>query len=66
MIVIILESRHLHTVDEDIHELHPDLKAHLTPDDKCWKNESFNILEKCDLCSGISIFLNREDLYGIE
>ena len=52
IIIIILENRNLHTLEEDIHDWHPDLKAKLTPDDKCWKNESFTILEKCDLCSG--------------
>ena len=52
VIIIILENRNLHTLEEDIHDWHPDLKAKLTPDDKCWKNETFSILEKCDLCSG--------------
>ena len=53
VVIIILESRHLHT-DEftDIHELHPELKSGLTPNDKCWKNETFSIEEKCDLCTG--------------
>lgn len=55
IIIIILENRNLHTLEEDIHDWHPDLKAKLTPDDKCWKNESFSILEKCDLCSGDEI-----------
>lgn len=53
VVIIILESRHLHTDDFfDIHELHPELKSGLTPNDKCWKNESFSIEEKCDLCTG--------------
>ena len=34
----------MHTDDFfDIHELHPELKSGLTPNDKCWKNESFSI-----------------------
>jgi len=51
IIIIILESRHLHTVEEDIHDWHPDLKSKLTPGDKCWQNETIDILEKCDLCT---------------
>ena len=59
IIIIILENRNLHTLEEDIHDWHPDLKAKLTPDDKCWKNESFTILEKCDLCSGKKLNVNQ-------
>ena len=42
----------MHTVEEDIHNLHPELKSKLTPGDKCWQNETIDILEKCDLCTG--------------
>ena len=59
IIIIILENRNLHNLEEDIQNWHPDLKAKLTPDDKCWKNESFSILEKCDLCSGKKLNVNQ-------
>jgi hypothetical protein len=52
IVIIILESHHLHTQDEDVHELHPILKKQLTLDDKCWKTEEFTIIRQCDLCSG--------------
>ncbi|XP_059082189.1 protein JTB-like isoform X2 [Tigriopus californicus] len=59
ILVIILESRHLHTPDEaeahDIHDHHPILKELLSPDDKCWKTEPFQVVEPCDLCSEIEI-----------
>ena len=62
VVIIILESRHLHTDDFfDIHELHPELKSGLTPNDKCWKNESFTVEEKCDLCTETEIS-NKEPL----
>ena len=57
IIIIILESRHLHTVEEDIHDWHPDLKSKLTPGDKCWQNETVDILQNCDLCTGKITFL---------
>lgn len=51
--VIILESRHLHTPDEtkDIHDHHPILKEKLSPGDKCWQTEPFQIVKACDLCT---------------
>ena len=54
ILVIILESVHLHTPDEsfsDIHETHHVLKEKLSPRDKCWQNETFDIIEACDLCT---------------
>ena len=53
ILVIILESRHLHTNDEssDIHETHEVLKKKLSPGDKCWKTEPFEIEKECDLCT---------------
>lgn len=54
ILVIILESRHLHTLEEDIHDFHPVLKEKLSPGDKCWKTEQFAVVEECDLCSGES------------
>ena len=55
ILVIILESRHLHTSDEkeasDIHETHEVLKKKLSPGDKCWKTEPFDIEKECDLCT---------------
>ena len=47
ILVIILESRHLHTADEtsDIHETHEVLKKKLSPGDKCWKTEPFDVEE---------------------
>ena len=56
ILVIILESRHLHTPDEtseasDIHETHHLLKEKLSPDDMCWKTEPFEVVKNCDLCS---------------
>lgn len=56
ILVIILESQHLHTPDEDVHEHHPVLKERLSPDDKCWKNEEFVIIRPCDLCTKDEIF----------
>ena len=57
ILIIILESSHLHTLEQnnpgnDIHEVHPVLKAHLSPGDKCWKTEEFTIVTPCDLCTG--------------
>ncbi len=52
--IIIYESGQLHTPDEDVHDLHPILKQKLSPGDKCWKTEEYQILQKCDLCSGNS------------
>ena len=56
MLVIILESRHLHTPDEtkDVHDHHPVLKEKLSPGDKCWQTEPFQIVKPCDLCTGKS------------
>ena len=53
ILVIILESRHLHTTDEasDIHETHEILKKKLSPGDKCWKTEPFEVEKECDLCT---------------
>lgn len=51
ILVIILESRHLHTPDEDVHEQHPVLKEKLSPNDKCWKTEEFIVVKECDLCT---------------
>ena len=53
VLVIILESRHLSRSDEvsDIHETHEVLKKKLSPGDKCWKTEEFDIEKECDICS---------------
>ena len=53
ILVIILESRHLHTSDEtaDIHETHAVLKIKLSPGDKCWKTEPFDVEKECDICT---------------
>ncbi len=53
MLVIVLESRHLHTPDEDVHEAHPILKEKLKSEEKCWKKEKFTIVEECDKCTGM-------------
>jgi hypothetical protein len=35
-----------------VHEFHPVLKEKLSPNDKCWKNETFDVVKECDLCTG--------------
>ena len=54
ILVIILESRHLHSNSDetaDIHETHEVLKKKLSPGDKCWKSEPYDIEKDCDLCT---------------
>jgi len=67
ILIIILESRVLSTIenpanssngfDDDIHENHPVLKEKLSPDDKCWKKEKFEIVKDCDLCTDQEIVM---------
>ena len=61
ILIIILESRHLSHIENpvnsnngfhDIHDSDPVLKEKLSPDDKCWQKEKFEIVEECDLCTG--------------
>ena len=28
------------------------LKEKLSPDDKCWKTEEYDVIKECDLCTG--------------
>ncbi len=56
ILIIILESSQLHTPDEDVHELHPVLKEKLSPNDKCWQTEEFEVIRGCDLCTKEEIF----------
>jgi len=51
VVVIILESTHLRSHQDDIHESHPLLKESLKPEDKCWKKEGFQVVEECEVCS---------------
>ena len=51
-----LESTHLRSHLDDIHESHPLLKEKLKPADKCWKTEIYEIIEACEVCTKEEIF----------
>lgn len=66
ILIIILESRHLSHIENpvnsnngfhDIHDSDPVLKEKLSPDDKCWQKEKFEIVEECDLCTDKEIVM---------
>ena len=53
-LIIILESSHLRSNNEDfqdIHDTHPVLKEKLKDKDKCWTKENYKVVEACDVCS---------------
>jgi len=56
VLIIILESSHLRSHQDDIHESHPLLKEKLKPADKCWTTENFETVEACETCTKEEIF----------
>jgi len=56
VLIIILESTHLRSHQDDIHDSHPLLKEKLKPEDKCWTTENFEIIETCEVCTKEEIF----------